>query len=121
MRRSDLPAWLATVLAIGFIATSLPTPAAEPVAGVAPHALDGLAWRLVGPHRAGWGSAVTGVPSQPDAFYFGAAGGGVWKTLDAGRTWQPIFDQGPASIGAIAVSPSDPRVIVDALLPLPRM
>jgi photosystem II stability/assembly factor-like uncharacterized protein len=56
--------------------------------------------------------AVAGVPSQPDVFYFGAVGGGVWKTADAGQTWTPIFDSQPiASIGAIAVSASNPDVI----------
>ena len=72
---------------------------------------SGLAWRLVGPFRAGWGTAVAGVPEQPDTFYFGAAGGGVWKTTNAGHTWAPIFDNGPPSIGAIAVAPSDPRIL----------
>ena len=50
---------------------------------------DGLRWRLVGPLRAGWGTAVTGVPGQLDTFYFGAAGGGVWKTTDAGQDLDP--------------------------------
>ncbi|OLE66492.1 MAG: hypothetical protein AUG09_07240, partial [Acidobacteria bacterium 13_1_20CM_2_68_7] len=71
----------------------------------------GLSWRLIGPFRAGWATAVTGVAGQPDTYYFGAAGGGVWKTTDAGHTWSPLFDQGPASIGAIAAAPSDPRVL----------
>jgi photosystem II stability/assembly factor-like uncharacterized protein len=70
-----------------------------------------LTWRLVGPFRAGWATMVTGVPDQPDVFYFGAAGGGVWKTQDAGRTWASLFDHGPAAIGAITVSPSDPKTI----------
>ena len=73
--------------------------------------LNGLSWRLVGPHRAGWGTVTAGVPREPGTFYFGAAGGGVWKTTDAGRTWAPIFDRGPASIGALAVAPSDPKTI----------
>ncbi|HEY5073024.1 MAG TPA: hypothetical protein VII63_13455 [Caulobacteraceae bacterium] len=55
---------------------------------------------------------IEGVAVQPDTFYFGAAGGGVWATHDAGRTWSSVFDGGPAaSVGAIAVAPSDPRVI----------
>ncbi|WP_159017434.1 WD40/YVTN/BNR-like repeat-containing protein [Cognatiluteimonas profundi] len=105
---------LAIALALSFASPAFATVSttAAPVAGpVKPAALGGMGWRLIGPHRAGWGTAVTGVPAQPDTFYFGAAGGGVWKTLDAGRTWMPIFDQGPASVGAIAVAPSDPRVI----------
>src|SRR6478672_3759213 len=103
------------VLAFAFacvLAQIAPAAVAAPASPALPsHALDAVGWRLVGPHRAGWGTAVTGIPDQPDTFYFGAAGGGVWKTLDAGRTWQPIFDDGPASIGAIAIAPSDPKVI----------
>src|SRR5215510_10710777 len=55
--------------------------------GVPEDIASGLAWRLVGPFRAGWGTAVAGVPDAPDIFYFGAAGGGVWKTTNAGHTW----------------------------------
>ncbi len=71
-----------------------------------------LHWRLLGPFRGGRVLAVAGVQGQPQHFYFGAVNGGVWETLDAGRTWQPIFDDQPVStIGAIAVAPSDPKVI----------
>ena len=71
-----------------------------------------LHWRLVGPFRGGRTRAVTGVPGQPDTFLIGAVNGGVWKTTDSGRTWNPIFDAAPTqSIGAIAVAPSDPSVI----------
>ncbi len=72
----------------------------------------GLHWRLIGPFRGGRALAVTGVPGQPEKFYFGAVGGGVWESDNAGRTWNPIFDKvHTASIGAIAVAPSDPNVV----------
>ena len=77
-----------------------------------PALYSGLHWRMLGPFRSGRVLAVTGVPGQPNHFYFGAVDGGVWETRDAGRTWQPIFDHEPiGSIGAIAVAPSDPNVI----------
>src|SRR5260370_18273356 len=72
----------------------------------------GLDWRMLGPFRGGRVDAVSGVPGRPDEFYFGHVNGGVWKTVDAGRTWLPIFDdQHVASIGALAVAPSAPDVI----------
>ena len=67
---------------------------------------------MAGPFRGGRVLTVAGVPGQPDRFYFGAVGGGVWRSDNAGRTWEPIFDSQPiASIGAIAVAPSDPQVL----------
>jgi photosystem II stability/assembly factor-like uncharacterized protein len=76
-------------------------------------ALWGLQWRDVGPMRGGRTFAVAGVASQPDTFYMGSVGGGVWKTENSGRTWTPIADEGIpiGSIGAIAVAPSDPNVV----------
>ena len=56
-----------------------------------PDLYSGLRWRNIGPFRAGWSTCAEGIPDQPDVFYFGAAGGGVWKTDDAGRTWEPLF------------------------------
>src|SRR5262245_26790014 len=71
-----------------------------------------LRWRLVGPFRGGWGTVAEGVPDEPAVYYLGNAGGGVWKTEDAGRTWSPIFDRaGSASVGALAVAPSNSKVI----------
>ena len=71
-----------------------------------------LRWRLVGPYRAGWATMAEGVPSEPNTFYFGAAGGGVWKTIDAGRTWQPLMQHQQASaVGALDISASDPNII----------
>jgi photosystem II stability/assembly factor-like uncharacterized protein len=73
---------------------------------------DGLKWRLIGPFRGGRAVAAAGVPGNPTTFYFGAVNGGIWQTSDAGLVWRPIFDsQAVASIGALAVAPSDPKVI----------
>jgi photosystem II stability/assembly factor-like uncharacterized protein len=73
---------------------------------------SGLRWRMLGPFRGGRVAAATGVPGRPNEFYFGAVNGGVWKTVDGGRVWAPIFDSQPtASIGAIAVAPSQPNTI----------
>jgi photosystem II stability/assembly factor-like uncharacterized protein len=71
-----------------------------------------LEYRLIGPFRGGRSAAVTGVPHQPNLFYFGATGGGIWKTNNGGRTWENISDgYFGGSIGAISVSKSDPNVI----------
>jgi len=74
--------------------------------------LGGLEWRLVGPFRGGRSAAATGVVGQRDVYYFGATGGGVWKTTDAGESWQNVSDGFfGGSIGAVAVSEWDPNVI----------
>jgi hypothetical protein len=73
---------------------------------------DEMRWRNIGPFRGGRTRAVAGVPSEPNVFYMAQNNGGVWKTTDAGRTWTPIFDDQPTgSIGAIAVSISNPNVV----------
>ena len=75
--------------------------------------LDPLDWRMVGPHRGGRSTAVTGVPGLPHTYYQGTTGGGVWKTEDAGNTWVNRTDgQLPvAAVGAVAVAEADPNVI----------
>ena len=71
-----------------------------------------LRWRLAGPLRAGWSTCAEGLPDDPDTYYFGAADGGVWKTVDAGLTWESIADNAPfSSVGALAIAPGSPRTI----------
>ena len=71
-----------------------------------------LQYRLIGPFRAGRTVGGVGIPTQPNVFFVGVNNGGVWKTDDYGRTWQPIFDDAPTgSIGDLAVSPSHPEII----------
>lgn len=78
-----------------------------------PEALySSMEYRLVGPFRGGRSAAVTGVPGKPNLFYFGAAGGGVWRTKDGGRAWENISDGFfGGSIGAVEVAQSDPNVL----------
>src|SRR5713101_67648 len=71
-----------------------------------------MKWRMIGPFRGGNVNSVAGVPGNPGVYYFGANGGGVWKTTDGGTVWKPIFDeQAVASIGALALAPSNPNII----------
>ena len=86
--------------------------AAERPTPVDPSLFRELRWRPIGPFRGGRTKAATGVRGRPGLFYIGVVNGGIWKTTDYGRTWQPIFDDQPTgSIGAIAVAPSNPDVI----------
>src|SRR6185436_19631982 len=100
------------VLSVSTAALAAASATAAVAAPVDPSWFGDLHWRLIGPFRGGRVLAVTGVVGEPHHFYFGSVNGGVWETKDAGRTWAPIFDSQPvASIGAIAVAPSNPRVI----------
>lgn len=77
-----------------------------------PPEIRALEWREIGPYRGGRSAAVAGIPSQRDTYYFGATGGGVWKTLDGGKSWANVSDgYFGGSIGAVAVSAWDPNVI----------
>jgi photosystem II stability/assembly factor-like uncharacterized protein len=71
-----------------------------------------LQWRYIGPMRGGRTVAVSGVAGNPFLFYIAAVNGGIWRSDDAGRTWNPIFDAAPTgSVGALAVAPSDPKIL----------
>ncbi len=73
---------------------------------------NAIQWRMIGPFRGGRTVAVSGVPSQRGVYYMAATDGGIWKSTDYGRTWDPIFDgQDTGSIGALAVAPSDPNIL----------
>jgi photosystem II stability/assembly factor-like uncharacterized protein len=77
-----------------------------------PKFYSALQWRSIGPYRGGRTVGAAGIADRPNVFFIGVNNGGVWKTDDAGRTWNPIFDDQPTgSIGAIAVAPSNPDVL----------
>jgi photosystem II stability/assembly factor-like uncharacterized protein len=91
------------------LSTFIPSAAAQ---NVSPDLFNGLTWRLIGPFRGGRAVAVAGIPGNSTTFYFGAVNGGIWETANTGVVWRPIFDaQRIASVGALAVAPSDPKVI----------
>ncbi len=88
-------------------------PAAAPTPVVEPGLFDGMRWRMVGPHRGGRATAVTGIAERPNVFYMGTTGGGVWRTDDAGNSWTPLTDAflDNGNVGAIDVADSDPNII----------
>lgn len=107
LRRTAFAA--ATLMVLICSAVSLP---ARQTGSINPNLFNEMKWRNIGPLRGGRTKAMAGVASQPFTFYMGMVNGGVWKTTNAGRTWIPIFDDQPTgSIGAIAVSQSDPNII----------
>jgi photosystem II stability/assembly factor-like uncharacterized protein len=104
----------AVVLADSSIFAASPTPrTSPPPAGAIDEKLfNGMQWRQIGPFRGGRALAIEGIPDEPDTYYFGAVAGGVWKTIDGGANWKPLFDKADiSSIGAIAVAPSDHNVV----------
>lgn len=88
-------------------------PPSEEASAIVPELLKGFEWRNIGPYRGGRVTAVTGVSGDPLTYYFGATGGGLWRTEDAGNTWQNLTDGQvkTGSVGAIAVAPSDANVL----------
>ena len=94
-------------------AQSAPSTAPPATEGVDPALLAGLSWRSIGPARGGRSQAVAGSSSRPLEYYFGATGGGLWKTTDGGVTWRAVSDKffKSSSVGAVAVSESNPDVV----------
>lgn len=102
-RRSFWFSVTSVIVIAGFISLNAQTPA---------EGYGMLRWRMIGPHRGGRTVGATGSTQQPNVFYIGVNNGGIWKTTDYGRTWQPIFDdQSTGSIGDVAVAPSNPNVV----------
>ena len=96
------------IAALAAAALALPVAAQT----VNPALFSDLDYRLIGPFRGGRAVAVSGIPGDGTTFFFGAVDGGIWKTTNAGTTWKPIFDGQPVgSIGALAISPSNPKII----------
>src|SRR5258706_9349715 len=86
--------------------------AASVAAAQTPDATAALHWRAIGPTRAGRARALAGVAGKPTVLYIGFDNGGLWRSSDYGVNWEPLFDQQPTgSIGAIAVAPTDTRLI----------
>src|SRR5258706_2790379 len=112
VRSSLIRGVLAVLASVTVASVTLPRLTAESAGAVNPTLYSALKWRMVGPFRAGRVNAISGVVGQPNTFYFGSVGGGLWKSTNIGRTWAPIFDgNNVASIGAIGVAPSNPEVV----------
>jgi photosystem II stability/assembly factor-like uncharacterized protein len=100
---------LVPLFAVAAIATN---PVSAQSQTIDPAMYSSLRYRLIGPFRGGRTVGAAGIPDQPNTFYVGVNNGGVWKTTDAGRTWNPIFDsESTGSVGTLALAPSDPNVI----------
>jgi photosystem II stability/assembly factor-like uncharacterized protein len=104
--------WCGLVVSALFAAGPLAQDVSKPAPGETPSELKALKYRLMGPAAGGRVSRVTGIAGDPTTYYAATASGGVWKSVDAGTTWKPIFDDQPiSSTGSIAVAPSDPNVV----------
>ena len=101
------------IVAAAVMAAASQVPRAQAPAGFDPAAFAALRWRMVGPVRGGRSIAVAAPVSRPHETYFGAVGGGLWKTTDGGTTWNPVTDGQirSSSVGAVAVSESNPDVV----------
>jgi photosystem II stability/assembly factor-like uncharacterized protein len=106
-----LPTLLAAALLVA--ATFAVSPSAQPAGAIDPALYQSMQWRNIGPLRGGRSIAASGVRGRPLEAYFGATGGGLWKTVDGGQTWNPVTDGqiDSSSVGAVAVSESNPDVL----------
>ncbi len=96
------------ILAIGATLVCLRGARSAQTPQASPETYSNLRWRLIGPFRGGRVTSVTGIPGDHSTYYAGTPGGGVWKTIDGGQVWKPIFDSVEvASVGAVAVAASD--------------
>jgi photosystem II stability/assembly factor-like uncharacterized protein len=113
MRSSSLLAGLALPLAVSTAALIRRAPVQSPGPGLDSTLVASYRWRNIGPDRGGRSIAVSGVRGRPNEAYFGAVGGGLWKTSDGGETWAPVTDGQltSASVGAVAVSESQPDIV----------
>lgn len=108
---------VAAVIAATFFAAPVGANAAAPQTPEPPaqKLMSKLQWRSIGPYIGGRVVAVAGVPSQPDLFYMGGVEGGIWRSTNYGHSWQNISDgqlpRTATSIGAIAVAPSNPKIL----------
>jgi photosystem II stability/assembly factor-like uncharacterized protein len=104
---------LMTTAAARQAAAPAPAAATQAQGAIDPALYSGMKWRSIGPDRGGRSIAVAGSDARPNEYYFGAVGGGVWKSDDYGNTWQPVSDEffKSSSVGALAVAPSNPDVV----------
>jgi photosystem II stability/assembly factor-like uncharacterized protein len=109
---ASLPSMLTLAVAL-LLAVAAPAFAQQQTAQpIDPSLYSAMRWRSIGPLRAGRVAAVAGIPGDPTTFYIGMPGGGIWKTTNAGEVWKPIFDDAHvASVGAIAVAPSNTNIV----------
>jgi photosystem II stability/assembly factor-like uncharacterized protein len=116
-RRRTTAALAALACALGFgpaaPAGAAPPPPTTAAGHIDPGSLAGLSWRSIGPVRGGRSIAVAGSDARPGEYWFGATGGGAWKTTDGGQTWAPVTDRqiASSSVGAVAVCPADPDTV----------
>ena len=111
VRDSFLTAAFALALC-GMVGAVVPAIAQQAAPPTDPNLYSAMRWRSIGPYRAGRVAAVVGVPGDPTTYYIGMPGGGIWKTTNAGEVWKPIFnDAHVASVGALAVAPSNANII----------